>query len=746
MLSSIDMTSKFFTITLGTLGFSFAALAGPQPNIVHIFVDDLGWQDVAAYYKAQHKDEPLHETPHIDRVVSKGMSFMKAYSPSPTCSPSRAAYLSGQFGVKNGVFHVKGSRIPRPWGDRPEMNPFYSARLPITKTVIPTVLKKEGYVTAHVGKWHVCGENQVPTPLQLGFDFSYGKDHKYNDTDLIDPKDKKINNKEGIFAQPKPTRLDAFNDPKFLPLVDDERPYDSLTDISLRWLGKVGKQDQPFFLNFCPKLVHGPIMTRDRKRLAYYCKKLGIPFPKDPGAIADPEAPGHNNPYYASMVDSVDWMVGKVVNFLETTDDPRNPGHKLIDNTYLIISSDNGGAQRLATWKGLDGKKNFEKVTDNAPLREGKSYVYEGGVRIPFIVMGPGVKPGVVNENTAISLLDLFPTFVAIAGTEADPALALDGCDILPILQGDAKLAKHSNGEVRDTLYFHHPADNKSYSVIRRGPWKLMKNTGPGVTEAPLLQLFKIDGDDGGNNDLAESKNLVDKYPEVAEQLLADLESWMAKHDAEVPHLNPLTTAKLPGKSKVPVVTTLGSKASQVWVNFETKGKAKVVDAYLLYSLNGDEELKFRKGRLEEWFRKPAKIEGNRVSAQAAPGMTHGVFCLIDENNFLVYSEPVPAVGGKWRIDASVSMALKDGYAYRPGLIALIELAKKTQGSLAKKGAKVKPLVAAIKKAESTVKQPVTEKVYAPVIRDLRHALRAFDGKAAEVAHPDLHRLHLGQW
>ena len=148
-----------------------------QPNIVHILVDDLGWQDVACYYDALHAEPGLYETPNIDRVAERGIRFMQAYSPSPTCSPSRAAYLSGQFGVKNGVYHVKGSRVPRAWGERPELTPYYSARLDPSKTIIPQELKKAGYTTAHVGKWHVCGENMVPTPLQLGFDFSYGRDH-----------------------------------------------------------------------------------------------------------------------------------------------------------------------------------------------------------------------------------------------------------------------------------------------------------------------------------------------------------------------------------------------------------------------------------------------------------------------------------------------------------------------------------------------------------------------------------------
>jgi len=585
----------------------------------------------------------------------------------------------------------------------------------------------------------------VPTPLQLGFDFSYGRDHVYNDPEIVDPKDKKINNKEGIFSQPRNNRLTDFDNALFLPLIDDERPYDSLTDISLRWLNKVGRQDQPFFLNFCPKLVHGPIMTRDRKRLAYYCEKLGIDFPTDSGSIADPDAPGQNNPYYASMVDSVDWMVSKVMQTLEPIDDPRNPGHKLIDNTYLIISSDNGGSQRLATWASADGKRRFEKVTDNAPLREGKSWMYEGGIKIPFIVIGPGVQPGSVNETTPVTLLDLFPTFMAMGGMQPDPALDLDGCNILPVIKGQATEAKFADGTARDTLFFHHPADDKSFSVIQRKGWKLMKNTGPLLTEAPDLQLFKLYNEDGTRNDIGEANNLADQYPEMTQQLLGDLTDWMQANDARVPHLNPDAEDDLPGKSDVPVVTGLGSEESRIWATFEAKPNVPVTQAYMMYSLNGGTELKYRAPRLEEWIHAPVKLTDGRVEAVAPPGMTHAVFCLIDANNFLVYSEPIPPVG-KIRIDAAVSLEMENGFAYRPGLFSLIKVGHDARGKLMQQGVNVDELTQALKAARAVVKQPVEEKTYAVAIRNLRHAIRAFDGQVAEAGLSDLNSINLGKW
>lgn len=715
----------------------------PAPNIVHILVDDLGWQDVACYYRDNHTDAPVYETPMTDSIASRGVRFLQAYAPSPTCSPSRAAYLSGHYGPKNGVYHVKGNRMPRSRGSFAEINPYYSARLPITKTIIPSVLKKAGYITAHVGKWHVCGENQIPNPLQLGFDFSYGADKQYNDPEVVDPKDEKLNNLEGIFNQPRNNRLTDFNNPLFLPLVDDERPYDSLTDVSVRWIDKVGRGQKPFFLNFCTKLVHGPIMTRDQKRLRHYCDKLGIPFPKDPGSICDPDGPGHNNPYYASMVDSVDWMIGEVIEKLEGIDDPRNPGHKLIDNTYVVISSDNGGAQKLATWASLDGKKRHEKVTDNSPLREGKSWAYEGGLRIPLIVIGPGIKAGSVNKTTPVHLLDLFPTFMAMAGLDSDKSLSLDGCNILPLIKGESAVAKFDNGKDRESLFFHHPADDKSFSAIRKGPWKLMKNTGSYRTDAPELQLFRLYDDNGAEGELGEKQNLAQQYPEVVKSLHAELKQWMAKNDARSPYLSPATPGgKLPGQKLVAKVSKSGANGDKIWVEFETKSKSKVTEAFLMYTLNGGTELKDHAPRLEEWIKKKdVKLTNGRVEATAPPGMTHAVFCLVDENNFLIHSESVPEIGRECSIDGAVSTFLKNGFAYRPGLESLIKLGQRVHNELEEKEQPTKSLDTSIRQAQNTLKSPVTEESYANAIRQLRREILKVEKLSHQSRHPDLHFL-----
>ena len=714
------------TATIATRDDNQASVV--QPNIVHIMVDDLGWQDVACYRRDYTNDEPLYETPHMDRIAARGIRFMQAYSPSVTCAPSRAAFLTGQYTPNNGIYHVNmGCQIPRPRRASAQMlDPYYVGRLMPGKAVIGRALKQVGYKTAHIGKWHVAGASGYPSPIQVGFDFSFDHKKEYNDPEIYDKNDPKIANFSGLFAQPKNRLRDAFNDPRF-PLLEDDRPYDSMTDLSQRWIRKVARGDQPFFLNLCPNLVHGPVMTRDRKRLSHYCNKLGIPFPTDQGSISDPDKPGQHNPYYASAVDSVDWVIGQIVQTLEDTDDPRNPGHKLINNTYVFVSSDNGAAQKLRNWRSADGNLNFEKVSDNDPLREGKAWAYEGGCRIPFLAMGPNIQPGSVNSQTPVNLIDLFPTFLAIAGQCDQGKLDLDGCNLLPVLQGQDATARFTDGKGRNTIYFHYPVLNGAFSTIRRGPWKLMKNTGSPMNSAPKVQLFQIYSNGGSTLDLGEARNVGNQYPDITKRMLRDLDRWLSKNNAGVPYRNAAyKPGGLPGQEKIPAVTQRGSEGDRLWATVETgKEKSKVVEAFLLYTTNP--------GKSEEWFRAPATVHNGQASAKALPGMTHAVFCLIDENNFLIHSENVPDMM-QYRLGQPVSAVLEDGYAYRPGLVSLIAVAQTALEQLEKAGQSSKTISGTLQFAEITVKTPVNPSGYAKAIHDLRKALRSVDVPAAR--HP----------
>lgn len=708
---------RSFVTLLTALGLSMqcCALASetakPLPNIVHIMIDDLGWQDVASH---KIDGKPVYETPNLDELTTEGVRFTQAYSPGPTCAPSRTAFLRGQYPANTGLYHVSGGNIPRANSNEDKLHsPFYNYGLNKDEPTIARTLKKAGYTTAHVGKWHATGKSEgYPYPTFIGFDFSFAESKQslnkfYNDPDLWDRKNKK-DYFFGSWARIHPHRLADFatadpND-KF-QLDDEERPFDKPLDLALGFMGK--HKDKPFFLNYATYYVHGPIGTRDKKRLNLYLKKMGYDFPTDPGVINE-GVDGQSNPYYASMVDTVDWMVGEVVDYLKVTDDPRNPGHKLIDNTYIVIDSDNGG------WVGSPR----EAITDNAPLREGKSTTYEGGIRIPFIVAGPGVPQGAICD-VPINLIDLYPTFMAMAGMRPEPSLKLDGCNILPLFEGEADQAYFADGTARDTLFWYYPAESHMSAVIRKGGWKLIKNFGVGMGNRSDTELFQLYNEDGSVNDLSEANNLAKKDPERAQAMLAELTAFLETADVELPYRN-LPAASVDDKEKAPKIQAIGSEADTVWAEFETDGKNELVDALFLYTLN-PKLLDATKGQREEWFSIPVEIVGARVEATMPPGATHGTFVLRDSENFMIRSEPMPTYrekGGQFK----GSHLLANGYAYKPGLFALIQYGKKAATSAGE--GKSKNLNDTLKQAEKIYAiEKASDEEYCDVIRQLRRQI-----------------------
>lgn len=683
--------------------------AGPKPNIVHILTDDFGWQDPVCF--DVDGDTPF-ETPNLDRLAANGRMFMQAYAPSPVCSPSRAAYISGQYPAHTGIYHVLGGTLPSSGeGARAAwITPFYRYRLPVTEATIPRELKKAGYTTAHVGKWHVGGRsNGYPFPGNYGFDMSYTEDTDkpgvyYPDPDIWGPRDQIRNQHNGLAKKMAPDRLSAFatDDPEDpYQLDEDGRPFDKTLDVALKWMRK--NHDRPFFLNYCTYYVHYPIESRDRKRLEYYCDKMGQDFPTDPGLYKVGET-GKVNPYYAAMVDTLDWMIGEVVTYLEETDDPRNPGHKLIDNTYVIVSSDNGGLrERLG-----------EPMTDNSPLRGGKHHITEGGVRVPFIVCGPTIPRNTVCQ-TPISLIDLYPTFIDMAGLPPSSNPKLDGCNVLPLMEGRETVARLADGRERESIYFYYPRVPYASSAMRKGAWKIYRNLTPGSNRAPLVGLYRLYNDDGSAADLGEENNLAEAKPEIAKRLLAELDGFNDSAGVTAPYKNPHASQPMQGQDKVPAVRERGQDGARVWVTVEAgENKSPVVDAKLLYTVNSPPFENTRANR-EMWFALPAEIKRNRVEATVPPGTSQAALCMVDSEGFLILSGD------------------QHTYEFRPGLFALIQLGKEALGELEAKG-----------KTDSTLKEKIVsaEKVYAAgeaserqyhaAIRGLRHAIRDLKGVAPQ--------------
>ena len=308
-------------LVLGNMGSQVKDGRPQKPNVVLLLTDDLGWQDVKCY----DIDNPTpYETPNMDALAKKGVMFWQAYSPAPTCAPSRSAIMSGIHPARAQLTHVTGGRPPAPHHFRGWniISPWYKGRSATTKRTIATVLRNNGYFTGHAGKWHMGWYTSKETNAQ-GFDYARSRRGATRTTP----------DRSKIFATSKPGakyKLDRNGFPQ----------HDNLDD-ALAFLKQANRKDKPFFLYWATWLVHSPIHTRSRALLEKYCKKMGVPFPKDPGVIQSRKVKGQKNPYYGAMVEMLDYYVGQLVKHLEETDDPRWPGHKLIENTYIIFDAFN---------------------------------------------------------------------------------------------------------------------------------------------------------------------------------------------------------------------------------------------------------------------------------------------------------------------------------------------------------------------------------------------------------------------
>ena len=566
-------------------------LARPaKPNVVLILTDDLGWQDVACY----DIDAPSpYETPQIDRLAKEGIKFWQAYSPAPTCAPTRVAILSGKHPARTQKTHVVGGGPPAPYKENSmSISPWYSGRMAVSEITIAEALQTNGYRTGAVGKWHCAiSHHAFPQPADQGFDYA------------------RMN--IGATKKMTPHRLTGFattadDDP--FRLDENGMPFHQNSADALAFVEQY--KSSPFFLYYATWLVHTPIHSRSEALLRKYCDKLGIPFPADPKGWS---RKGQNNPYYAAMVEMLDYYVGQLVDYLRETEDPRWPGHKLIENTYIIFTSDNGGMEAMPG----------EIITDNYPLDKGKINVKEGGVRVPLIIRGPGLPAG-AESQAMINGLDFYPTILSWTDTRQPQAQHLDGLDLSSYLTTDlaAKLP-------RDTMMWHFPHSSMQ-STIRQGGYKLIRNWNQYLLpDRPALELYQLyDSADGKRVDIEEAKNLAASMPKKASQLNALLQQRLDSMQASQPYLNPTCKAKIPGKDTVCTPLKHGRDGNRVWLTFRENG-AKVVATDLIYTDNGGH-------KYEEWYRLPATLEGTKAIAQLPASATHYVFNLIDENHYLL--------------------------------------------------------------------------------------------------------------
>ena len=593
----------FLLILLAPVAQLIASPRPEKPNIVLILTDDLGWQDVKCY----DIDEPSPmETPNIDALAKKGVKFWQAYSPAPTCAPTRCAIMSGIHPARAQKTHVVGGAPPAPHHLRAwsMISPWYSGRMPEDTYTLARALKAGGYTTGHSGKWHIAiNHNAFPQPEDVGFDWTR---HSRGATEPMRP------HRMTGFATNKvsdPFRLDKDGFPFH------QNSHDALEFVRTH-------KDRPFFLYYATWLVHTPIHTRSKALLDKYVEKLGVKLPKDPKQYWTGE--GQTNPFYCAMVEMLDHYIGQLIHYLEETDDPRWPGHKLVENTYILFTSDNGGMEGHRT----------QIITDNYPLDRGKISLMEGGTRVPLIITGPGIPKG-AESHVMVNGLDFFPTLLSLTGTQPPEDLELDGCDLAPLLKQDPanpNLVQESCGKARDSMVWHFPNSAALESSIRVGDYKLVRNydhiNNPNNAPLELYRLYDSTKGCQERVDIEEKVNLAGKLPAKAKELDALLTKALESMSASYPYYNPHAHRAPATKNKVCTVLSHRQEGNTVEFIYREKG-AKVIRAHLIYTLNGG-------ARYEEWFRIPAKlVQGNKATAQLPEGTTHYFLNLIDENNFL---------------------------------------------------------------------------------------------------------------
>ena len=471
--------SLSMTLLGGFWAASSTTAANTNPNVVLILVDDLGWADTACY------GSKYFETPNIDKLCSQGMKFTQGYASCAVCSPTRASVQTGRYpariGITDWIHQGANERKAEKAGHlltgyvtskgRKLKTPINGAFLPHQEITIAELLKNKGYTTCYIGKWHLGGKNWLPE--NQGFDINIGGCHYGAPGSYYDPYPKKE-------FYPR-TTIKARKTGEYLTDREGDEAVNFIRNHA----------DKPFFLQLSHYAVHAPIQPKKSLLQKYKDKQ---------------PTTGQRCPEYATMVESVDLALGKVMNVLDELN--------LTDNTLLIFTSDNGGASHVHC-HGVP-------ATCNAPLRDGKGFAYEGGIREPFIFRWPNhIKAGSVSDDVICSI-DLLPTICAATGAKTPTDRIIDGINILPVLTDKKHIGKR-------TLYWHFPhywwGDHiRPYSIVRSGDWKLIRRYETGKEE-----LYNLANDIGEKHDLAKDN------PEMRKRLSRQLDSWLQSSHAKLP-------------------------------------------------------------------------------------------------------------------------------------------------------------------------------------------------------------------
>lgn len=469
--------TRFLVIATGLLLAGEASAAASQRmNFVFVLVDDLGYMDIGA-----NNPDTFYETPHVDRLSAEGMRFTAGYAANPVCSPTRYSIMTGKYPSRVDATNFFSGRREVRFKPAP-----LNSKMPLEEVTLAEALREAGYQTAFVGKWHL-GPSEDYWPENQGFDINVAGNSAGSP-------------QGGYFAPWKNPRLENGPKGEFLTA--------RLADESLRILERF--KDGPFLLYLSFHSVHTPLQAPEELVNKYKKKaaKLGLDRVEVFGTEEQnwqTDQPrrvrtAQSHPVYAAMVESMDTAVGRLLGKLDELG--------LAETTTVCFFSDNGG---LSTSEGLP--------TSNLPLRGGKGWTYEGGIREPMLIKAPGItKPGSVCDTPVIST-DFYPTLLEIAELPLRPDQHLDGVSLKPLLSGDGELPERP-------LFWHYPhyANQGGFpsGAIRVGNWKFIERYEDGST-----QLFDL------VEDIGEQNNLVEVHPERARAMRDTLHRWYREVDAK---------------------------------------------------------------------------------------------------------------------------------------------------------------------------------------------------------------------
>jgi arylsulfatase A-like enzyme len=461
-------------LTMVLVAMSAPALAAEKINVVFFLIDDLGYMDIGA-----NNPKSFYETPHIDSIAATGMRFTDGYAANPVCSPTRYSIMTGKYPSRvdaTNFFSGKrsGKFLPAP----------LHSDMPLKEVTIAEALKEQGYATFFAGKWHL-GPTEEFWPENQGFDVNKGGHNKggpWNGGKYFSP-----------YGNPRLT-----DGPK-----GEHLPIRLANETNAFIEANKGK---PFFAYLAPYSVHTPLLGR-KDLVEKYKKKAaeiaGAEFGDEEqvtGKRARRVRILQKHAIYAAMMESMDTCVGMVLTKLKELG--------LQKKTIIVFTSDNGG---LSTSEG--------SPTSNLPLRGGKGWVFEGGIREPFLFSVPGMtKAGSVSSVPVIST-DFYPTILELIGAPLKPTQHQDGVSLVSLLKGGGQLD-------REALYWHYPHYSNQGGIpggaIRMGDWKLFERYEDG-----RVHLYNL------RQDIGEKSDLAAEQVERVKTMRTKLHTWYTDVDAK---------------------------------------------------------------------------------------------------------------------------------------------------------------------------------------------------------------------